>query len=343
MIQEAISKLIRKRDLVQGETQQVMNEIMEGKATDAQIAGFLVALRNKGETVNDITACARIMRQKSHSINPKADFLVDTCGTGGDNSNTFNISTASSFVVSGAGAAVAKHGNKSVSSRCGSADVLRELGVGLELQPKQVEKCIEEIGIGFMFAPVFHPAMKYAANARRELGIRTIFNILGPLTNPANAKSQLIGVFDEALLMDIVQVAKNLGSRHVIAVNGNGLDEITSCAKTSVCELKNGSVDFYGINPQDFGFKLSSLNEIRGGSPKENAEIILDVLNGADGPRRDIVLLNSAAALLASEIVSDYKDSLELAAHSIDSGKALEKMKMLVEFTNKNAKQNNKE
>mgnify|MGYP001614888370 FL=1 len=337
MIQEAISILVQKQDLTQKETEQVMNEIMEGKATDLQIAGFLVALKSKGETINEITACAKIMRQKAHSINPKVSHLVDTCGTGGDNSNTFNISTAAAFVVGGAGIHVAKHGNKSISSKCGSADVLKELGVFIELHPKQVERCIEDVGIGFMFAPIFHPAMRYAANARKELGISTVFNILGPLTNPANAKSQLIGVFSENLLMDIVNVAKNLGSRHVIAVNGNGLDEITICAKTKLCELKNGSVESYYMSPEDFGFKLGSLDEIRGSSPKENAKIILEVLNGAKGPKRDVVLLNAAAALLASDIASDYGDSLELAAHSIDSGKALEKLNGLVEFTNKNA------
>ncbi|MBI3027034.1 anthranilate phosphoribosyltransferase [Candidatus Woesearchaeota archaeon] len=341
MIQEAISKLIQSQNLTQNETEQVMNEIMEGKATDAQTAGFLVALRIKGETIDEITACAKIMRQKANSINPKTKFLVDTCGTGGDKSNTFNISTASAFVVSGARAAVAKHGNIAVSSKCGSADVLRELGVGIELQPKQVEKCIEEIGIGFMFAPIFHPAMRRVSNARREIGIRTVFNILGPLTNPAKAKSQLIGVFDEGLLTDMVHVLKNLGSKRVIAVNGNGLDEITTCNKTKVCELKNDKIENYLINPEDFGFKLGSINEISGGSQHENAKIILDILNGAKGPRRDVVLLNSAAALLASEIVVDYKDAIELAAFSIDSGKALEKLNMLVKFTNENAKQNN--
>ena len=341
MIQEAISKLIQKQNLTQPEAKQVMNEIMEGKATDAQIAGFLVALRLKGETIEEITECAKIMKQKAITINPKARFLVDTCGTGGDNSHTFNISTAAAFVVGGAGVAVAKHGNKSVSSKCGSADVLKELGVKIELQPKQVEKCIEETGIGFMFAPIFHPAMKYALNSRKEIAIRTIFNMLGPLTNPANAKSQLIGIFDENLLIDIVQVLRNLGSKHVIAVNGNGLDEVSICDKTKVCELKNNKIDSYFINPEDFGFKLNSLNNIKGGIPQENAKIILDILNGVDGPKRDVVLLNAAAAILTSEIVTDYKDALELATYSIDSGKALEKLNMLVKFSNENVKKNN--
>jgi len=341
MIQAAISKLADKQDLTEHEAEQVMDEIMEGKATDAQIAAFLVALRLKGETIDEITACAKIMRQKAHMINPKVKFLVDTCGTGGDNSNTFNISTAAAFVVSGAGAAVAKHGNKSVSSKCGSADVLKELGVKIDLYPRDVEKCIEKIGIGFMFAPMFHPAMKYALNARKEIGIRTIFNILGPLTNPANAKSQLIGVFDANLLEIIAKVLKNLGSKHIIAVNGYGIDEITICNKTKVCELENDNINTYEINPEDFGFKLSSLSEIKGGLPQENAKIISSILNGVNGPRRDVVLLNAAAALSTTGIVKNYKEALELAAYSIDSGKALKKLKDLIHFTNENAKQNN--
>ena len=341
MIQGAISKLVQKQDLTQKETGQVMSEIMEGKATDAQIAGFLVALRFKGETIDEITACAKIMRQKSQIINPKVKFLVDTCGTGGDNFDTFNISTAAAFVASGAGAAVAKHGNKSVSSKCGSADVLKELGINIELSPKKVERCIEEIGLGFMFAPIFHPAMRFALNARKEIGVRTIFNILGPLTNPANAKSQLIGVFGNGILENIAKVLKNLGSKHIITVNGSGLDEITICGKTKVCELKNGNIDFYEINPEDFGFKLSHINGITGGSPEENSKIIIDILNGVKGPKRDIVLLNAAAALLTTDKVKNYKDALELAAYSIASGKALKKLKGLIDFTNKNAKQNN--
>lgn len=333
MIQEVISKLVQRKDLTQNESEQVMNEIMEGKATDAQIAGFLIGLRLKGETTDEITACAKIMKLKANTINPKAKHLVDTCGTGGDNSNTFNISTAAAFVASGAGAAVAKHGNKSVSSMCGSADVLKELGVNIELSPKQVEKCIEHIGIGFMFAPMFHPAMKFALNARKEIGIRTVFNILGPLTNPANAKSQLIGVFDASLLPAIAEALKNLGGRHIIAVNGNGIDEITVCGKTKVCELKNDNINTYEISPEDYGFRLSQLKDILGGTPPENSKIILDILNGSNGPKRDIVLLNSAAALLAADIASDYKDALELASDSIDSGNALKKLEELKKFT----------
>lgn len=334
MIQESIKKLAEKRNLAQDETEQAMNEIMEGKATDAQIAAFLVALRMKGETIDEITACAKIMREKASKISPKANFLVDTCGTGGDGANTFNISTASAFVAAGAGASVAKHGNKSVSSKSGSADVLQALGVNIQLQPKDVEKCIEEIGMGFMFAPLFHPAMKYVMNARKQLGIRTIFNILGPMTNPAGAKSQIIGVFSPALILDIASAMKNLGSRHVMVVNGDGLDEISLSSKTKVCELKNSKIDVYDLNPEDYGFELMPLNDVLGGAPGENAKIIVEVLGGKKGPKRDIVLLNSAAALLASDKASSYKDALELAKQSIDSGNALKKLEALRIFTN---------
>lgn len=333
MIRTIISKLVERQNLAQDDAEQVMAEIMEGKATDAQIAAFLTALRLKGETIDEITACARIMGQKAYSISPNAKFLVDTCGTGGDNSNTFNISTAAAFVVSGAGASVAKHGNRSISSKCGSADVLKELGVGIELQPKQVEKCIEEVGIGFMFAPIFHPAMKHASNARNEIGIRTIFNMLGPLTNPANAKSQLVGVYDESLLESMAQALKNLGVRHAIVVNGSGLDEITICGETKVCELKNNDIKSYSLNPQDFGFKLAPLSEIIGGTTHENAKIILNLLNGIKGPKRDIVLLNAAAALLTTGIVKNYEEGLGLASQSIDSGKALGKLEEMKKFT----------
>src|SRR3989344_6798253 len=261
MIQEAISKLAGKKDLLELEAAKAMEDIMEGKATTPQIKEFLLGLKSKGETIDEITACARIMREKSIRIEPNAMHLVDTCGTGGDNSGTFNISTAAAFVASGAGASAAKHGNRSISSKCGSADVLKALGVNIVLEPKKVEECIEKVGIGFLFAPKFHPAMKYAMDARKELGVRTIFNILGPLTNPAGAKSQLIGVFDPKLLPIMANVLKNLGSRHAIVVNGNGLDEITLTGNTDVFELKNGAIENYFINPEDFGFKLCSRSE----------------------------------------------------------------------------------
>ena len=332
MLQKIIAKLIEKKNLNDEDSKGAISDIMDGNATDAQIASFLTALRMKGETIDEISACARVMRQKAISIYPKVSHLVDTCGTGGDNSGTFNISTAAAFVASGAGAFVAKHGNRSMTSKCGSADVLKEIGINIELSPKDVKRCIEEIGIGFMFAPVFNPAMRHASNARKEIGFKTIFNILGPLTNPANAKSQLIGVFDEGLLEVVVQVLKNLGSRHVIAVNADGMDEISICSNTKVCELKDSKIESYTLNPQDFGFKKSPISKIRGGLSSENAKIMIGVLNGAKGPRRDIVVLNAAAALLAADIAKDYGQGIKLAAESIDSKKALGKLEELKNF-----------
>ncbi len=335
MIQESIAKIVEKQNLTQKETEEVMNEIMEGRATDAQISAFLVGLRMKGETIEEITACAKIMREKSNRINPKANFLVDTCGTGGDGSNTFNISTASAFAAAGAGVSVAKHGNKSVSSKSGSADVLQALGVNINLQPKDAEKCIEETRIGFMFAPLFHPAMKYAMNARKQMGIRTIFNILGPMTNPANAKSQIIGVYNPALIAEIAGALKNLGSRHVMVVNGGGLDEISLSEKTKVCELKNGKIVAYDINPEDYGFELQPLSKIIGGTAEDNAKIIINVLKGEKSPKRDIVLLNAGAAIYTSGKAANLKDGIEAAKQSIDSGNALSKLEALKEFTNR--------
>lgn len=335
MIQEAIAKLVERKNLTQHEAEQVMNEIMEGKATDAQIAAFLISLRMKTETIEEITACAKIMREKSSSIKPKADYLVDTCGTGGDKSGTFNISTTAAFVAAGTGVSVAKHGNKSVSSRCGSADVLAALGINIQLEPKLVEKCIEETGIGFMFAPLFHPAMKYVMNARKETGVRTVFNILGPMTNPAGAKSQVIGVFNPALMKDIANVMKNLGSSHVMVVNGDGLDEVTIAGKTKVAELKDSKIRVYDINPEDYGFDISPLNKILGGDAQENANTIISILKGAEGPKRDVVLLNAGAAIYVSGKVSSLREGIEAAKKSIDSGAALKKLEALKEFTNK--------
>jgi len=329
MIQEAISKLAGKKDLLELEAAKAMEDIMEGKATTPQIKEFLLGLKSKGETIDEITACARIMREKSIKIEPNAMHLVDTCGTGGDNSGTFNISTAAAFVASGAGASAAKHGNRSISSKCGSADVLKALGVNIELEPKKVEECIEKVGIGFMFAPKFHPAMKYAMDARRELGVRTIFNILGPLTNPAGAKSQLMGVFDAKLLNVMAQVLQKLGNRHSIIVNGLGLDEITLCGETQVADQINGNIQNYSINPSDFGFKICSIEDLKGNTPEDNAKIILDILNGVKGPKRDVVVLNAAAALLTTGLAKDFEGAIALANRSIDHGNALEKLELL--------------
>lgn len=334
MIQEAITKLVDKKDLSPTEAADVMNEIMSGKATDAQIAGFLVALRLKGETVDEIAACAKVMREKASRISPKAKKLVDVVGTGGDKSNTFNISTAAAFVVAGAGVSVAKHGNKAVSSKCGSADVLEALGINIMLEPKQVEKCIEKVGFGFMFAPKFHGAMKYAIAPRKELAIRTIFNILGPLTNPAEAPYELMGVFDESLTEPLAEVLGKLGLKHALVVHGSGLDEITLSGDTKISDYKDGHVRTYTINPTDFGIKIAEPKELLGGSPKENKDIILHVLKGEKGPKRDVVILNAAAALMAADEVESLQEGIDKAQESIDSGKALEKLEKVKEFTN---------
>jgi len=333
MIQEAISRLARKENLNLKETEGAMNDIMEGKATTPQIKEFLLGLKSKGETIGEITACARIMREKSIKIEPDAMHLVDTCGTGGDSSGTFNISTAAAFAAAGAGASVAKHGNRSISSKCGSADVLKALGVNIELEPKKVKECIEKVGIGFLFAPKFHPAMKYAMDARRELGVRTVFNILGPLTNPAGAKSQLIGVFDPKLMPVMANVLKNLGSRHAMIVNGNGLDEITISGKTDVFELKNGEIHNYSINPLDFGFELNSIDALKGDNPSDNAQIIANVLNGLKGPKRDVVVLNAAAALLVCGLAKDFEGGIALASRSIDTRNAMKKLNEMIKFS----------
>ncbi|MBW2983612.1 anthranilate phosphoribosyltransferase [Candidatus Woesearchaeota archaeon] len=338
MIKEAISKLIEGNDLKLKEAEEVMNEIMSGKATDAQIAGFLIALRLKGETIEEITACAKVMRQKASRIKPKnSDQLVDVVGTGGDKSGTFNISTAAAFVVAGAGVPVAKHGNKGVSSKCGSADVLTALGVNIMLEPKQVEKCISEVGIGYMFAPKFHGAMKYAIGPRKELAVRTVFNILGPLTNPAEAPYELMGVFDEKLTEPLAEVLGLLGVKHAVVVHGNGLDEMTLEAETKVSEVKGKHVTTYKVKPTDFGIKLAGLGAIKGGTPEDNKKIILSILKGEEkGPKRDVVLLNAGTALYVAGKADSIQNGIDIAKDSIDSGKALEKLNQLIDWTNKN-------
>ncbi len=337
MIKEAISKLIEKQDLTMEEAVAVMDEIMSGIATDAQIAGFLVALRLKGETIDEITACAKVMREKASRIKPKEqEALIDVVGTGGDKSGTFNISTTAAFVTAGAGIPVAKHGNKGVSSKSGSADVLTALGININLEPKQVEQCINEVGIGYMFAPKFHSAMKYAIGPRKELAVRTIFNILGPLTNPAEAPYELMGVFDEELVEPLAEVLGKLGCKHAMVIHGNGLDEISLEAQTKVAEYKDGHVTTYEIKPTDFGIKLAKLKEIQGGTPEENAKITLDILSGKEkGPKRDIVLLNAGAAIYVAGKAASIQDGIDIAKDSIDSGKALEKLNNLKNWTNK--------
>jgi anthranilate phosphoribosyltransferase len=336
MIKEAIAKVVTKGSLTEAEAESVMREIMQGEATDAQIASYITALRMKGETVDEITGSARVMREKAVPIRLDAKYQVDTCGTGGDMAHTFNISTTVAFVVAGAGVTVAKHGNRSVSSKSGSADVLQALGVNIEIPSHRVEACMQEVGIAFLFAPLMHQAMKYAIGPRREIGIRTLFNILGPLTNPAKVTSQIMGVYAAELTMPLAQALGNLGAQHAFVVHGmDGLDEITITGKTRVSEFKDGKVKDYVIHPSDFGVTLGKVEDLRGGDAKENAAITLDILKGQKGPRRDIVLMNSAAGFVASGMTPDFKEGIKLAAESIDSGAALRKVEQLKAFTNK--------
>jgi len=336
MIKEAIAKIVTKVNLTEAEAEAVMREIMQGEATDAQIASYITALRMKGETVEEITGSARVMREKAVPIRIDAKYQVDTCGTGGDMAHTFNISTTVAFVVAGAGVTVAKHGNRSVSSKSGSADVLQALGVNIEIPSHRVEECMKEVGIAFLFAPMMHLAMKYAIGPRREVGIRTIFNVLGPLTNPARVTSQIMGVYAAELTAPLAQALGNLGAAKAFVVHGmDGLDEITITDKTRVSEFADGKVKHYFIHPRDFGLPVGTAEDLKGGDAKENAAITLEILKGRKGARRDIVLLNAAAGLVASGKAQDFKEGLGLAAQSIDSGGALKKVEDLREFTNR--------
>ena len=335
MIKDAVSKVARGEDLTEEEMVSVMEEVMSGGASPAQIGAFITALRMKGETVAEITGAARVMREKATKVEVSDDLVVDTCGTGGDESMTFNISTAAAFVVAGCGITVAKHGNKSVSSKSGSADVLRALGVNIEAEVSNVEECLKEVGIGFLFAPLLHGAMKYAAPVRREIGIRTIFNILGPLTNPAGARYQVLGVYDPILTDLMGKVLANLGSTHAFIVHGeDGLDEITLTDETRVTELKDGEIKTYHVKPEDFGVERCGAGELKGGGPDENAKIILEVLSGKDGPKRDVVLLNSSAAIVATGKARSLEEGVAIARGSIDSGEALKKLEALKTRTN---------
>jgi anthranilate phosphoribosyltransferase len=336
MIKEAIAKVVAKTSLTEQEAETVMREIMQGEATDAQIACYITALRLKGETVEEITGSARVMREKAVPIKLDAQYQVDTCGTGGDMAHTFNISTTAAFVVAGAGVTVAKHGNRSVSSKSGSADVLQALGVNIEIPSHTVEACLREVGIAFLFAPMMHLAMKYAIGPRREIGIRTIFNLLGPLTNPAGVKSQIMGVYSADLTGLLARALGNLGLTRAFVVHGmDGLDEITITDRTKVSEYHGGAVKEYFIHPGDFGISAGKREDLKGGDASENAKITVDVLKGQSGPRRDIVLLNSAAALVASGKAKDLQDGLKTSAESIDSGAAMKKLEQLKSFTNR--------
>jgi anthranilate phosphoribosyltransferase len=308
-----------------------MSEIMQGEATPAQLAAFITALRMKGETAAEIAGCARIMRENAIRVRPQRADLVDTCGTGGDGSGTFNISTTAAFVAAGVGLGVAKHGNRSVSSRCGSADLMQALGVRIALSPGQVAQCIDEVGIGFLFAPAFHPAMKSAAAVRQEIGLRTIFNLLGPLANPARVSRQLLGVYNVELTVTLGETLHAMGSEHALVVYGaNGLDELSNTGINKVSELHHGEVRTYDLDPRELGLPRANLRDLAGGDVEENARITRAVLQGQKGHRRDVVLLNAAAVLVVGEKARDLKEGLALAAQSIDSGRAFEKIGELV-------------
>lgn len=338
MLQDSLNKMIKRQDLDEPEMAEVMNEIMSGEATEAQIGAVMAALATKGETFAELAGAARAMRRKATRVQVTAQTVVDTCGTGGDRSGTFNISTTAAFVVAGCGVTVAKHGNRSVSSKCGSADLLEALGVSLEVVPEVVEEAIREIGIGFLFAPLYHGAMKHAAKPRREVGIRSIFNMLGPLTNPAGANCQLLGVYAPELTEMFAQALRLLGTRRALVVHGHdGLDEITVCAPTRVSELKDGAVRTYDLTPRQLLGRQALREEIAGGDAQVNAEITMSILQGEKGARRDIAVVNAAGALIAAGVAVGFPQAIRLAEAAIDEGKAAEKLKALVRFTNDNA------
>ena len=337
-ITQALSKVVTNESLNTEEMQSVMQQIMTGKATEAQIGGFLVALRMKGESVEEITGAAQVMRELSTKVEVSGDYLVDTCGTGGDGANLFNVSTASAFVVAAAGGKVAKHGNRSVSSSTGSADVLEAAGINLAISPEQVQRCIDEIGVGFMFAPAHHSAMKHAIGPRKQMAIRTIFNMLGPMTNPAGVSKQVIGVFSKDLCKPMAEVLKRLGSEHVLIVHASdGLDEITVSGDTFVAELKEGKVSEYTISPADFGFDNQSLSGLSVESAQDSLSIIKSALgkdqDEASQKARAIITLNAGAAIYASDLASTLNEGMELAADAIGSGLALAKLSDLASFT----------
>lgn len=350
MIKESISKIVTGEDLTEAEMEKTMDEIMSGEATPAQIGAFITGLRIKGETVEEITGAARAMRAKAtkievgnqlvnidrDDINVEDETILDIVGTGGDGTRTFNVSTTTAFVAAGAGLKVAKHGNRAVSSMCGSADVLENLGVNLDITAADVERCVREIGIGFLFAPLFHGAMKHAAGPRKELGIRSIFNLLGPVTNPAGASVMVLGVYELDLTEKIALVLKNLGTREAFVVCGEGtFDEISICGPTKISYLKGGNVSTFQITPEDYGFKRASIEDIVGGNSMENADIIRRILDGERGAKRDMVMLNAAAAFVGSGLADDFSQGIRIGEESIDSGRAREKLDRLIEFTGK--------
>ncbi len=334
MIRQALKKAVEGFDLTRGEARSAMETIMNGEATDAQIGGFLVAMRLKGETVEEIASFARVMREKATRIDVGDDDVLDTCGTGGDGARTFNISTAAAFVAAGAGVRVAKHGNRSVSSSCGSADVLATMGVKIDIPPERVSECIRLTGIGFLFAPLLHASMKHAIGPRRELAIRTFFNILGPMTNPAGAKRQLLGVYSEALVEIVAGVLADLGSVRAYVVHGeDGLDELSTTGGTKVAEIDRGTIRTYRVIPDDFGISRVNPVELAGGDAELNAKLLTGVLEGEKGPRRDIVLLNAAFAIAAGGRASSPQEGFALAVESLDSGAAMDVYRRMREFT----------
>mgnify|MGYP001269130468 FL=1 len=333
--QTTLHTLVDGNDLTEDEMVSSMTEIMEGEVTDSHLAAFLTALHMKGETVAEIVGAARVMRAKAEKLNIKSTPLVDTCGTGGDGADTFNISTASALVTAGAGVNVAKHGNRAVSSRSGSADVLKCLGVNLDANLATVQRCVDEAGLGFLFAPLMHKAMKHAGGVRKELGFRTIFNLLGPLTNPANAQAQVLGVFDVKWVQPLAEVLRDLGCSRALVVHGSdGLDEITLTGVSQVTELKNGEVTSYSLDPGELGFEYCASDDLKGGTPEENAAIIQEILNGEKGPKRDIVVVNSAAAIYVAGKADSLDLAVQLAVNSIESGKARDKLQDLCRITN---------
>lgn len=331
MLQEAIKKIVTGENLEEYEAEAAMNEIMSGNSSPSQIGGFLIGLRMKGETAEEITGCARSMRSNAVPLKPASDYVIDTCGTGGDGGKTFNISTAVAIIAASAGVKVAKHGNRAVSSRSGSADVLSELGFNIDISPDAAKMSIDEEGMGFLFAPKYHTAMKNVAPTRKELGTRTIFNILGPLTNPAFAKGQVLGVYEKGLTHTMAEVLYRLGGERAMVVYGeDGLDELSITGPTFVSELKDGTVKDYVVTPEEFRIPKAALKDISGGDAVYNAQIILNILKGEKGPRRDIVLLNTAAALYIGKLVKDMAEGIKLASRLIDSGEAFDKLEQLL-------------
>ena len=331
-----ISSLINQQDLSYGDMQSAMNQIMSGEINSIQISGFMVALQIKGPTIDEIAAAAEVMREVSNKVKiTSKQHLIDTCGTGGDSLQTFNVSTLAAIVAASAGAVVAKHGGRSVSSKSGSADVLESLGVNVNLNFSQLGDLVDDIGIGFMFAPNYHPAMKHVAPVRKELKLRTIFNLLGPLTNPASAKNQVVGVYGKELTIVFAEVLKKLGSHHVLSVNGDdGMDEISITGKTYIAELKNGKILEYEFNPQDYGFELGRIEDIEVSDIESSKKMMLDVLNGDKNTARDITILNAGAALYVSGICQDFESAFEVSAQMIDEGHAIKKLKQLIKKSN---------